>query len=139
MAQEDDFISKCVEGVLLGFFQPGRGSAPVPPGRWCRRASTATSSSAYSPAPKHQAGQPADTDTMVGAQVSMEQFERIMGYMDVARRDGAHFLLGGGKATVGSDIAGGYYIQPTLLQAPTICVCSRKRFSGPPRVSPPSK
>ena len=51
-------------------------------------------------------GNPLDTDTMVGAQVSLEQFERIMGYMDVARNEGAHFLMGGAKATVGSDIFG---------------------------------
>ena len=46
-------------------------------------------------------GNPFDTDTMVGAQASKEQFDKIMSYMDIARTDGAQFLMGGDKATVG--------------------------------------
>ena len=68
---------------------------------------------------------------MVGAQVSLEQFDKIMSYMEVARQDGAHFLMGGNKATVGSDIAGGYYIQPTLLQGTNDMRVFQEEIFGP--------
>ena len=131
MAQEDDFISKCVEGVLLGFFN--QGEVCTCPSRALVQESIYGDfiERVLARAKNIKQGNPLDTDTMVGAQVSMEQFERIMGYMDVARQDGAHFLLGGGKATVGSDIAGGYYIEPTLLQGTNDMRVFQEEIFGP--------
>jgi aldehyde dehydrogenase len=68
---------------------------------------------------------------MVGAQASKEQFDKIMSYMDIARQDGAQFLMGGDKATVGSDIAGGYYVQPTLLQGTNDMRVFQEEIFGP--------
>ena len=76
-------------------------------------------------------GNPLDTDTMVGAQASKEQFDKIMSYMEVAREDGAQFLMGGDKAAVGSDIAGGYYVQPTLLQGTNDMRVFQEEIFGP--------
>ena len=76
-------------------------------------------------------GNPFDTDTMVGAQASKEQFDKIMSYMDVAREDGAQFLMGGKQATVGSDIAGGYYVEPTLLQGTNDMRVFQEEIFGP--------
>jgi aldehyde dehydrogenase len=50
----------------------------------------------------------------VGAQVSKEQFDKIMGYMDIGRTEGAQVLIGGDAEMV-PGLDGGYYIQPTLL------------------------
>ncbi|TDG12141.1 aldehyde dehydrogenase [Seongchinamella unica] len=131
MQQEDDFISKCVEGVLLGFFNQGEV---------CTCPSRALIQESIYPEfvervlerAKHiKQGNPLDTETMVGAQASREQFDKIMSYMEVARQDGARILLGGDKAVVGSDIAGGYYVQPTLLQGTNDMRVFQEEIFGP--------
>jgi aldehyde dehydrogenase len=131
MAQEEDFISKCVEGVLLGFFN--QGEVCTCPSRALVQESIYGDfiERIMARAKNIKQGNPLDTDTMVGAQVSQEQFDRIMSYMDVARQDGAHFLMGGNKAVVGSDIAGGYYIQPTLLQGTNDMRVFQEEIFGP--------
>lgn len=131
MSQEDDFISKCVEGVLLGFFN--QGEVCTCPSRALVQESIYGDfiERVLARARNIKQGNPLDTETMVGAQVSREQYDRIMGYMDVARNEGAHFLMGGEKATVGSDIAGGYYIQPTLLQGTNDMRVFQEEIFGP--------
>ncbi|MFV8816812.1 aldehyde dehydrogenase family protein [Haliea sp. E17] len=131
MCQEDEFISKCVEGMLLGFFNQGEvctcpSRALVQEniyGEFMERV--------LERAKKIKQGNPLDTDTMVGAQASLEQFEKIMSYMEVARQDGAEFLMGGSKATVGSDISGGYYVQPTLLKGTNDMRVFQEEIFGP--------
>ena len=131
MQQEDEFVSKCVEGVLLGFFN--QGEVCTCPSRALVQESIYDDfvSRVLERAKGIKQGNPLDTDTMVGAQASQEQFEKIMSYMDVAREDGAEFLMGGGKATVGSDIAGGYYVQPTLLQGTNDMRVFQEEIFGP--------
>ena len=130
MAQEDDFVSKCVEGLLLGFFN--QGEVCTCPSRAIVQESIYDSfiEKVLERGKNIQQGNPLDTDTMVGAQASKEQFDKIMGYMDIAREEGVEFLMGGDKATVGSDLAGGFYVQPTLLKALMICGFFKRRFSG---------
>ncbi|ALK08918.1 aldehyde dehydrogenase [Blastochloris viridis] len=60
-------------------------------------------------------GNPLDTETMIGAQASTEQMEKILSYITIGRDEGAQVLTGGGRADLGSDLAEGYYIQPTVL------------------------
>jgi aldehyde dehydrogenase len=131
MQQEDEFVSKCVEGVLLGFFN--QGEVCTCPSRALVQDSIYDDfvSRVLERAKGIKQGNPLDTDTMVGAQASQEQFEKIMSYMDVAREDGAEFLMGGGKATVGSDIAGGYYVEPTLLQGTNDMRVFQEEIFGP--------
>jgi acyl-CoA reductase-like NAD-dependent aldehyde dehydrogenase len=76
-------------------------------------------------------GNPLDTDTMIGAQASQEQFDKIMGYMDIARNEGAEVLMGGGKAVVGSDIQDGYYVEPTLLKGTNDMRVFQEEIFGP--------
>ncbi len=131
MAQEDEYISKCIEGLLLGFFN--QGEVCTCPSR------ALVQESIYSEfiervlerAGNIVQGNPLDTDTMVGAQVSREQFDKIMSYMDIAREEGAEILLGGDKATVGSDLAGGFYIQPTLLKGSNDMRVFQEEIFGP--------
>lgn len=131
MSQEDDFVSKCLEGLLLGFFN--QGEVCTCPSR------ALVQESMYDDfiervlvrAGQIKQGNPLDTDTMLGAQVSREQFDRIMGYMDTARSDGAKFLLGGERAVVDSDIAGGFYVQPTLLKGTNDMRVFQEEIFGP--------
>jgi acyl-CoA reductase-like NAD-dependent aldehyde dehydrogenase len=68
---------------------------------------------------------------MLGAQASREQFDKVMSYMEIAREEGARFLMGGGRAAVGSDIAGGYYVEPTLLQGTNDMRVFQEEIFGP--------
>ncbi len=131
MAQEDEFVSKCIEGLLLGFFNQGEV---------CTCPSRALVQESIYPefiervlerAKNIKQGNPLDTDTMVGAQASKEQFDKIMTYMEIARQDGAEFLFGGNQAVVGSDIAGGYYIEPTLLKGTNDMRVFQEEIFGP--------
>ncbi|QUN06740.1 aldehyde dehydrogenase [Shewanella yunxiaonensis] len=115
MSFEDDYLSKCVEGTVLAFFNQGEV---------CTCPSRALIQESIYPefiklvmdrAQKIIRGNPLDTDTQVGAQASMEQFDRIMSYLEIGRREGAKFLMGGAVETMTKEFAKGYYIQPTLL------------------------
>lgn len=59
-------------------------------------------------------GDPLSPDTQMGAQVSKTQMERILGYIDIAKDEGAHVLVGGGRLT-GGDYDAGFFVQPTIL------------------------
>ncbi|HBB24157.1 MAG TPA: aldehyde dehydrogenase, partial [Pseudomonas sp.] len=61
-------------------------------------------------------GDPLDTDTMVGAQASQQQFDKIMSYLKIAQEEGAEVLTGGAAEKLEGSLATGYYIQPTLLK-----------------------
>ncbi len=131
MQQEEAFVSKCIEGVLLGFFN--QGEVCTCPSRALVQESIFDDfiERVVERAGQIKQGNPFDTDTMIGAQASKEQFEKIMSYMDIARQDGAQFLFGGNKATVGSDIAGGYYIEPTLLKGTNDMRVFQEEIFGP--------
>lgn len=60
-------------------------------------------------------GNPLDTETMVGAQASKEQWDKITGYLKIGKDEGADVLVGGEACELGGDLAGGYYIQPTVF------------------------
>ncbi len=131
MAQEDEFVSKCVEGLLLGFFN--QGEVCTCPSRAIVQESIYESfmEKVLERGQNIKQGNPLDTDTMVGAQASKEQFDKIMDYMDIARDEGAEFLMGGAKAVVGSDLAGGFYVQPTLLKGTNDMRVFQEEIFGP--------
>jgi aldehyde dehydrogenase len=68
---------------------------------------------------------------MIGAQASTEQMEKILSYLDIGRQEGAQVLTGGAKAAVGSDIAGGYYIQPTVFRGHNRMRIFQEEIFGP--------
>ena len=61
-------------------------------------------------------GNPLDTETQVGAQASNDQLEKILSYIDIGKQEGAKVLTGGGRAELPGDLAGGYYVQPTVFE-----------------------
>jgi len=76
-------------------------------------------------------GHPLDTDTMMGAQASPAQMDKIMTYLEVGKQEGAKLLIGGGRAQLGGELAGGYYIQPTLFKGNNSMRIFREEIFGP--------
>ncbi|GAB3109425.1 aldehyde dehydrogenase family protein [Janibacter alkaliphilus] len=76
-------------------------------------------------------GNPLDTDTMMGAQASNDQFEKIMSYLDIGRQEGAEVLTGGDKLELEGDLAGGYYIQPTVFAGKNTMRIFQEEIFGP--------
>ncbi len=76
-------------------------------------------------------GDPLDTDTMMGAQASSEQMEKIRSYLDIARQEGAECLTGGTPAEMGGDLGGGYYLQPTVFKGHNKMRIFQEEIFGP--------
>ncbi|HEU0191433.1 MAG TPA: aldehyde dehydrogenase [Mycobacterium sp.] len=60
-------------------------------------------------------GDPLDSTTMIGAQASNDQMEKILSYIDIGKGEGAKAITGGERAELGGDLSGGYYVQPTIF------------------------
>ena len=115
MNHEPEFIDKCAEGLVLGYFN--QGEVCTCPSRAIIHEDIydAFMEKVLEKIQKIKRGNPLDTDTMVGAQASNEQFEKILKYIDIGKSEGAQVVTGGEKEQLpGFD--GGYYIQPTILK-----------------------
>src|SRR5205823_12088490 len=76
-------------------------------------------------------GDPLDTDTMVGAQASNDQLEKILSYIDIGRQEGARLLTGGERADLGGALAGGYYVEPTIFEGHNAMRVFQEEIFGP--------
>ncbi|SDR79036.1 aldehyde dehydrogenase [Paraoerskovia marina] len=76
-------------------------------------------------------GNPLDTDTMIGAQASNDQLEKILSYFDIGKEEGAKVLTGGARADLGGDLAGGYYVQPTIFEGKNSMRVFQEEIFGP--------
>ena len=76
-------------------------------------------------------GNPLDTDTMLGAQASNDQLEKILSYIDIGKQEGADVLTGGGRAELDGDLAGGYYVQPTVFRGHNKMRLFQEEIFGP--------
>ena len=131
MNAEPAFIEKAAEGLVLAFFNQGE---------ICTAPSRALiQESIYEPFMEAvmkkiksiRRGNPLDTETMVGAQASAQQFEKIMSYMDIAKEEGAELLTGGKIEQLEGEFASGYYIQPTLLKGHNKMRIFQEEIFGP--------
>ncbi|MDO8332120.1 MAG: aldehyde dehydrogenase family protein [Fluviicoccus sp.] len=115
MQHEDDYLSKCVEGMTLAFFN--QGEVCTCPSRALIQESIYDDfiGLVVERSSRIIRGNPLDTTTQVGAQASAEQFDRIMSYIAVGKAEGAKVLLGGDVARLGAEFDQGFYVQPTLL------------------------
>ncbi|ODP98932.1 acetaldehyde dehydrogenase ExaC [Salinivibrio sp. SS2] len=127
MQQEDAYIDKAVEGLLLGFFN--QGEVCTCPSRALIQESIYEDFIArvIERAGKIKQGNPLDTETQVGAQASDEQFDKIMSYLKVGQEEGAQVLIGGSH----QDLGGGYYVQPTLLKGHNNMRVFQEEIFGP--------
>ena len=60
-------------------------------------------------------GDPLDTETMIGAQASNDQLEKILSYIEIGKSEGAQVVTGGERAQLGGELNGGYYVAPTIF------------------------
>lgn len=129
--QEDDYLDKCLEGFLLGYFN--QGEVCTCPSRALVHESIYDEfiSRVVERAKGIKQGNPLDTDTMVGAQASKEQLDKILSYMDVGAKDGAELLFGGERNTLEGNLAGGYYVKPTLFAGKNNMRIFQEEIFGP--------
>ncbi|WP_281277342.1 aldehyde dehydrogenase family protein [Hankyongella ginsenosidimutans] len=78
-----------------------------------------------------KAGNPLNMDTMIGAQASSEQRDKILSYIDIGKQEGAELLTGGAAARFDGDIAGGYYVQPTVFRGNNRMRIFQEEIFGP--------
>ncbi len=76
-------------------------------------------------------GNPLDMGTMIGAQASNDQLEKILSYLDIGRQEGAKALSGGARAMLEGDLAEGYYVQPTVLEGHNKMRVFQEEIFGP--------
>ncbi|GAA1186166.1 aldehyde dehydrogenase [Nesterenkonia xinjiangensis] len=76
-------------------------------------------------------GDPLDTSTMIGAQASNDQLEKILSYIDIGKQEGAEVLLGGEQVDLGGDLSGGYYVQPTIFRGSNSMRIFQEEIFGP--------
>ena len=74
---------------------------------------------------------PLDATTMVGAQASNDQLEKILSYFDIGKQEGAQVLTGGKRAQLGGEIAEGYYIEPTIFEGNNKMRVFQEEIFGP--------
>ncbi|MCW5636111.1 MAG: aldehyde dehydrogenase [Rubrivivax sp.] len=131
MAADDAFLDKALEGLVLFAFN--QGEVCTCPSRALIQVSIYERfiERALKRVAKIRQGNPLDTETMMGAQASAMQMDKIMSYLDVGRQEGAQVLAGGGRAQLAGDLAGGYYIQPTLFKGHNRMRIFREEIFGP--------
>ncbi|MDG4596552.1 MAG: aldehyde dehydrogenase family protein [Candidatus Contendobacter sp.] len=130
-AQDDDFFDKALEGFTM--FALNQGEICTCPSR------ALIQESIYDPFMERalarvkavKQGHPLDTDTMLGAQVSVEQMEKILSYLDIGRQEGAECLTGGRRAEMSGELKGGFYVQPTVLQGHNRMRIFQEEIFGP--------
>jgi aldehyde dehydrogenase len=76
-------------------------------------------------------GNPLDTDTMIGAQASNDQLEKILSYIEIGKEEGARVLTGGERNYLGGDFEGGYYVKPTIFEGNNSMRIFQEEIFGP--------
>ncbi|WP_455233018.1 acetaldehyde dehydrogenase ExaC [Geopseudomonas aromaticivorans] len=131
MRAEPEFIEKAAEGLVLAFFN--QGEVCTCPSRALVQESIYDDfmAAVMKKIKQIKRGNPLDTETMVGAQASDQQFEKILSYFDVARAEGAEILTGGAAEKLEGSLSTGYYIQPTLLKGHNKMRVFQEEIFGP--------
>jgi aldehyde dehydrogenase len=80
---------------------------------------------------KIRQGSPLDPATMIGAQASNDQLEKILSYIAIGREEGARVLTGGDRAVLGGELAEGYYVTPTVLEGHNRMRIFQEEIFGP--------
>ena len=130
LRHEPELVDKCIEGMLLSFFN--QGEVCTCPSRALVQESIFEEfmERVLVRARQIKQGNPLDTDTQVGAQASQEQFDKILSYMEIGNSEGAKILLGG-KANQVVGLEQGFYIQPTIFQGTNNMRVFQEEIFGP--------
>jgi aldehyde dehydrogenase len=131
MNHEEEFLSKCIEGAVLAFFN--QGEVCTCPSRLLIQESIYDEfiAKVIERIALIKRGNPLDTDVMVGAQASQEQFDKILSYLEIGRNEGAEVLTGGSAESLEGELGNGYYIQPTLLKGNNSMRVFQEEIFGP--------
>jgi aldehyde dehydrogenase len=131
MDADDDFFDKCLEGFAM--FALNQGEVCTCPSRVLVQESIYERfiERALDRVAKIKAGNPLDAGTMIGAQASQEQMEKIMSYLDIGRQEGAEVLAGGERAMHEGDLSGGYYVRPTVFKGDNSMRIFQEEIFGP--------
>jgi aldehyde dehydrogenase len=115
LAEEDEFLDKALEGFTMFAFN--QGEVCTCPSRALIQESIYDDflDRAIKRTQAVKLGNPLDTETMVGAQASTDQLEKILSYIDLGKQEGAQLLLGGERNYLPGDLADGYYVKPTIF------------------------
>ncbi|MCU4350081.1 acetaldehyde dehydrogenase ExaC [Acinetobacter ursingii] len=126
--REDDFLEKTLEGFAM--FALNQGEVCTCPSRALVQESIADRflEMAVERVKKIKTGHPLDTDTMIGAQASKQQFDKIIGCIDTGRNEGAQLLTGGDAR---HDVDGGFYIEPTIFKGNNSMKIFQEEIFGP--------
>lgn len=129
--KDDDFADKSLEGFTLFAFN--QGEVCTCPSRALVQESIYDDfmAKAIVRTEKIIKGNPLDLSTMLGAQASNDQFEKIMSYMDIGKQEGAKILTGGKALELDGDLAGGYYIEPTIFEGDNSMRIFQEEIFGP--------
>lgn len=131
MDKDDAFFDKCLEGFAM--FALNQGEVCTCPSRVLIQESIYERfiERAIARVAAIKQGSPLDSSTMIGAQASQEQLEKILSYLDIGKQEGAELLLGGARKQHEGDLATGYYVQPTIFKGHNKMRIFQEEIFGP--------
>jgi aldehyde dehydrogenase len=131
MDHDDAFLDKALEGFAM--FALNQGEVCTCPSRALIHEDIydAFMEKAIARVEAIVAGDPLDPNTMVGAQASDVQLKKILGYLDIGRAEGAEVLTGGDQPELSGDLAGGYYVKPTIFKGTNDMRVFQEEIFGP--------
>ena len=131
MAKEDSYWEKAKEGFTM--FALNQGEVCTCPSRALIQESIAGDflDAVVERTELIKRGNPLDTDTMVGAQASNDQYEKIKSYLEIGKQEGAQVLTGGDVLDLGGEFSGGFYIQPTIFRGDNSMRIFQEEIFGP--------
>jgi aldehyde dehydrogenase len=127
----DDFYDKALEGFTM--FALNQGEVCTCPSRALIQDSIYDQflGDAVARTREVKQGDPLDTTTMIGAQASNDQLEKILSYIDIGTKEGAKVLTGGERNYLGGDLADGYYVAPTVFEGNNSMRVFQEEIFGP--------
>ncbi len=131
MAEDDDYFDKALEGFAM--FALNQGEVCTCPSRALVQESIYDRfiEKAIARVEKIKLGNPLEMDTMIGAQASNDQLEKILSYVDIGNKEGAELLTGGERAVHEGDLAEGYYVKPTVFRGHNKMRIFQEEIFGP--------
>lgn len=131
MDHDDAFLDKCIEGAVLFAFN--QGEVCTAPSRlliqediydaFIKRVVERTEAIVM--------GDPFEMTTMMGAQASNDQLEKILSYIKIGKEEGAEVLCGGGAKKLNGDLENGFYVQPTIFKGHNKMRIFQEEIFGP--------
>ncbi|GAB4348026.1 MAG: aldehyde dehydrogenase family protein [Immundisolibacter sp.] len=130
-ARDDAFFDKALEGFAM--FALNQGEVCTCPSRALIQESLYDRfmERALKRVAAIRGGDPLDTDTMIGAQSSPEQLEKILSYIAIGKQEGAQLLAGGARRTLDGELSGGYYVEPTVFKGHNRMRIFQEEIFGP--------